>query len=78
MNKKQTKSNSSKKQNVSEVTGELTIQLDKSGLEFKIMQNREILGTLIVSRGSLSWKPKNAKKKIQKQWKQFADMMEIQ
>lgn len=53
------------------------IALGKSNLSFKIKQDKAVLGTLEISRGSIKWFAKNAKTPTSKKnWIQFAAMME--
>lgn len=53
------------------------IALGKSNLSFKIKQDKVVLGTLEISRGSIKWFAKNAKvPSLKKNWVQFASMME--
>lgn len=48
----------------------------ESAVEFKIKKGKEMLGTLSVGRGSLSWTPKNKKHAITKAWPDFARLIE--
>jgi len=45
-------------------------------IEVRRVSDDELLGHLRISKGSLDWWPKNAKKPIRKRWGQFARLME--
>lgn len=49
--------------------------LGKADVEFRIRRDREVLGTLKVSNGSLVWVPKNAKYGYKMGWKDFDVLM---
>ena len=44
--------------------------------EFKVEEGGELLGTLIVSKGAPSWRPRNKKNPIKYTWTRFQELME--
>lgn len=69
-----------KKQSKSEVLASLQqIPLNKAKSIFQIKYDDSILGTLVISKGSLQWyAPNKQKPTCDLIWKQFADLMNKQ
>ena len=69
-----------KKQSKSEVIASLQqIPLNKAKSVFQIKYDDSVLGTLVISKGSIQWYAPNGKKPIRNlTWKRFADMMNKQ
>ncbi len=69
-----------KKQSKSEVLASLQqIPLNKAKSVFQIKYDDSILGTLVISKGSIQWyAPNKQKPTCDLTWKQFADLMKKQ
>jgi hypothetical protein len=70
---------------VTSVTAVLPYSMDltklKAGnnLQFQVRINEELLGTLIMGRGSVEWWPRGASVNVlRKTWKAFADLLDKQ
>ena len=50
--------------------------LGKVPYEFEIKAGGELLGTLLISKGTASWRPKNFKNPIKINWTRFQELME--
>jgi hypothetical protein len=49
--------------------------LGKADIQFLVRSNRKVLGKLLVSKGSVVWRPKNKKFGKKLGWKKFDEMM---
>lgn len=55
------------------------IDVAKSGVDFDIFSGKDKkskMGTLNISKGSISWKANNARKSVGKSWEEFAEWIE--
>jgi len=50
--------------------------LGKADIEFLVKSNHAVLGKLLVSKGTLVWRPKNKKHGKKLAWTQFDKMMQ--
>ncbi len=58
---------------------ELTKRKSDNLLALEVRRGDELLGTLLMGRGSVEWWPKgNRKHSVKKNWRDFADMLEEQ
>jgi hypothetical protein len=73
------------KPRVTSVTALLPVRVDiaklKAGnsLEFKVKSDNQLLGTLLIGRGSVEWWPKgNKTNRLRKTWSAFASLLDQQ
>lgn len=51
-------------------------KIQNTDLTFRVWSDDELLGTLALSKGTIDWKPKNARTPIKLRWETFARIME--
>ncbi len=58
---------------------ELTKRKSENSLALEVRRGDELLGTLLMGRGSVEWWPKGNKvNSVKKSWRKFADILEEQ
>ncbi len=58
-------------------TVELTKRSSSNSLQFEVRSGKQLLGTLIMGRGSVQWWPKgNSTNDYKMSWKKFANLLE--
>ena len=51
-------------------------QLGRADISFQVKNNNAMIGKLLVSKGSIVWRPRKCQKGKKLSWKRFNDIME--
>ena len=66
----------SKNRHSVKVTIDSPLQITKADIEFEVLRDGEVFGTLFISRGAVVWKPRSGKKNYKFNWTRFDQVMQ--
>lgn len=52
------------------------LELGKSDIEFRVKNNGEMVGRLLISKGNVEWRSKNKQKGKKLSWRRFDELMQ--